>query len=723
MTPSTTTPAATTRFSPLGRRLLVPVAIALLFAATIVFLVTRTGGTLVGDTTSHVTATELLPQMEPGDAVVQPVVASDDRLAAVQVRFGTYMGAADCTVRVSLHEDDGRPTTAQGDVIASAEWECGALIDSAPMDVLTFEPLEGSAGERYDVVVERVDDRDTPGVVVWAGAPRGEVSTAAVNGRADDLSADIRTLYDPQPRWWDQLDVITERMAAYGPAWGTAGAFAGLLVLLGLLVAGMPLLTRSPRAFLVLVAVVAVVRGLVWSAAVPAFGGMDEPAHFANVQFMAEEQELPGQDQDSRTYSEQVWVAHELLNLTSSPPGDRPDYTPEAEARITEQIDAASQLGGGGGPAGIYPPVYYAPAALLAAASGDAFFSQLMAARMWSVLLGAAAAVLTALIGRRTFPGRPGAQVAFAAAGVLQPMLSHQFAIVNNDAWVMVAGFTGLLVALELARRARAPRLALLAGVVIGAALLGKPFGAAVAVPLAVGWLVGKVRGRVRSVKDLATEAGLVVLGVAVTYGAWRVVAAVLGIASQSTPVVDGAEHTLREFAAAQVHGARWFWGSQLWGNFGWVRIPFPETITTLIFAGLCALAVGVVAWVVVLVVERRRPRASSQAVTAAVADDDGLDEIPLDARILVHVAAVLGMAGTLYAAAWLYYVSTGQNDLLQGRYALMALPAILALPGLLLERLSRGRVSPLVANAPVAVAMGVLTLLGLKRVLEGFYG
>ncbi|HQY34444.1 MAG TPA: hypothetical protein PLS68_10800, partial [Actinotalea sp.] len=89
-------------------------AIALAVVLAVLFLVTRTGGTLVGDSTTHVTGTELLPQLVAGDEVVQQVIASGDRLAAVQVTFGTYQGAADCTVRVSLHADDGVPDEATG---------------------------------------------------------------------------------------------------------------------------------------------------------------------------------------------------------------------------------------------------------------------------------------------------------------------------------------------------------------------------------------------------------------------------------------------------------------------------------------------------------------------------------------------------------------------------------------------------------------------------------
>lgn len=751
------------------------VGVLLLFLLTVLALVSRSGGTLVGDTTTNVRVTEVLPQMEAGDRVVQQLTTSNERFAAVQMTFGTFMGAADCDLRVALHEDDGDPVTTTGALVAEDELDCTAVADSTPMQVLEFAPRDDPAGTTFELVVERVDSASTPGVAIWAGEPDGDAYAAAVNERATEVSADVRPLYDPQPRWWDHLDVVTERMAAYGPAWGGAPGFAVVLLSVGVLAACATLAGRRPTAFLVLVALLALARGLVWSAAVPTFGGMDEPAHFSNVQFMAEERSLPGQADNENIYSERLFTAQDAVNVSSSAPGDRPDYSPEGEAEAIEDVAEATPLGGGGGPAAAYPPPYYVIAAVLYPLGGDSLFDQVTAARMASVLLGVAGAVLLVLLARRLFPERPGAQVAFALAGALHPMAAHQFAIVNNDAWVIVCGVGSLVVALELARRSRAPWLALLAGVVVGCALLGKPFGASVAVPMAVGWVIGKVRARERGRRVLAGEVGLVALGFVATYGAWRAIAALVDIPSQQVPAGTSAR-SVREFVDAQTgpgwEAAKRMWADQLWGNFGWVRIPFPEPVPTLIGLGLVALVLGLVTWGVLVVVDALRARGTTDAGAngtgsgavpdGTVPDGTGVDgtgpagaatpaasgatatatatatttatttavaprvlpgPLPLDVRIGVLASLVVAIVVVLYAAAWVYYASTGANDLLQGRYALLAMPAVLALPGLLLERFTRGRVSPLVANVLIAVAMGGLFLLGLKRTLEYFYG
>ncbi|WP_421740929.1 DUF2142 domain-containing protein [Cellulomonas sp.] len=725
-----TAPAGRTDRSRL-RALAVPsvaVAVLLTFLAVLLMLVTRQGGTLVGDTTSNVQTSATLPQMAPGDTVVQTFTTSDDRLAAVQATFGTYQGGARCDLRISLREDD--------DVVAERDWSCADLPDSSPVDVLTFEPRSDPTAT-YELTIERVDDDTTGGVVLWAGTPAGEASLATVNGDETELSAVVRPLYDPEARWWDHLDEITDRMAAYGPSWGGAVAFATLVVSIGVLLATATLAVRRPKVFLVVVAVLALVRGLVWAAAVPTFGGMDEPAHFSNVQFLAEEHALPGQADNPGTYSAQLNAGQGGSNVSATAPGDRPPYTAEGEAQLLADTAAESPLGGGGGPAAAYPPPYYLPAAVFYEVGGESVFQKVDAARTWTVLLGVAGAVILVLLARRLFPGRAGAQGAFALAAVLQPMAAHQFAIVNNDAWVIVCGFAALLLGLELARRPRAAWLTLLAGVIIGFALLGKPFGIAVAAPLAVGWLLGKIRYRERSWSVLLREAGLVVLGVLATYGLWRVIAFLVDIPAQRVPDGAGAR-SRRAFLDAQIgpngETAKRMWADQLWGNFGWVRIPFPEPIPTLIWYGLLALVLAIAAWVVLVVVDAVRGRSallaavegSSSGADGATADPETTtptDELPLDVRILVMVSMVASIVVVLYAAAWVYYASTGANDLLQGRYALLAVPAVLALPGLLLERFSRGRISPLVVNLVVAFTMGGLLLLGLKRTLEYFYG
>jgi hypothetical protein len=708
----------------------VSVVLGAVFIALAAGLLALPGGTIVGDTTTNIKISALLPGLDRDHRLVQPVEATEGRLTRVYVIFGTHPATPRCEVRAELRATavGGAPGT--GQVLATQDWSCAALPDNGPAKVLELNPIADSAGKTYDVVVTRTDDTPGPTAAVWAGPPKGTAAVAVIAGNTDNLSAAVRVEYDPQPHRWDHLVTTLNRLSSYGPDWGVPWIYVSVLALmLGLLAAG-PVLLRHRRLLAVSVLVIALLRGLVWSASIPQFEAMDEPAHFAYVQFLAEQRAFPGNVKYHETYSPRLQAAVDELNVESTTPGDRPPFTKGADVVTEANLEKLSPKGGGAAPGSMYAPFYYLPAAALYLAGGDNILSQIMLARLWSVLMGVAAAGILMVLGRQLFPRGSAARWAFVVAGLCQPMIAHQFAIVNNDAWVITAGFGALSVALAMAKGRRSAKLALLAGVIIGAALLGKPFGIACAVPLVVGWIVGKVHTRERSIGVYLRESALVVLGFALTYGLWTLDAARLHLATSDVPVHKDAGQSLSGFFDAQfsnhLDSVRAIWADQLWGNFGWVRIPLlPAPLRLMVFAVEVALVLGLAAWVVVAVVgwlrhRVARPDDASAESPGGIGDSDALS---LDTRILLCGVTILGTVGTLYAAGYVYYAATGANNLLQGRYALLALPAILAAPALLVERFSGGRVKPVVINSIAAFAMVSANLLGLVLVQEAFYG
>ncbi|MCL2090417.1 MAG: glycosyltransferase family 39 protein [Micrococcales bacterium] len=701
------------------RRLLASAAIVVGAVLFVLALLAAPGDPIAGDSKTALAGEGLITTLEPGDAVVQTTTAEHDRLAAVDLTFGTYFGEARCTLRVEVRDDDGDPRSAEGRLLVADEVSCADVPDSSPVRI-QFEPLERSAGLSYDVVVRRTDRGPGQGVAVWGAGALDDTPAAVVDGQPDARTVLLRLSYDPQPRWWDHLGTVVSRMGVYGPVWAAPGPFGAMLLVMIAGLAAVPWLVRRPRAFLVLVCLLALARGLLWSAVLPPLWGMDEPAHLSNVQHIAVEHRLPGQADDA-VFSDQVHLAWEKMAHWS--------YSDDGARETVQEVGAASSAGGGGGPASTYAPPYYAGGAAFYSLGGDDFFSTVAAVRVWSVLLGVAAAVVLVLVGRRLFPTSPVAQTAFALAGILQPMAGHQFAIVNNDAWVILAGFASFLVALALAERGKAPWLSLGAGLLLGAAVLGKPFGVAVAVPLVVGWLIGKVRHRVRSVRVLVTEGALGAAGLLVTYGTWLVVARLLGIADPQVPYADGARSVWR-FLYAQVgpeaSALRRMWGDQLWGNFGWIHIPYGSPVTWALFGGGVLVAVGMTGWLVVAVRRywpRRGPAAPGEAPEQPEPGRPAAEQpVETDIRLAVTAAMLLGIVVVLYAAAWVYYRSSGLNDLLSGRYGLLALPAILAAPPLLAQRFG-GRRSAVVVAVVLAVAMLLLLLGGWNNTLHTFYG
>lgn len=707
------------------------------------------GGTVIGDSTSNVQSTAVLPPITDDAALVQPIRASNDELAAVYVTFGTFGGASRCSLDVALHE--ASPSGEPGRLIAHQVWSCSVLPDSTPQLVLSFAPVAASKGQLFDVVVSRADHgKGAVGApVVWAGKPVGDALPAVMSGNTQDLSAVVRAEYEPRATLAVQAHTLLDRMAQYGAGWAQPVAFLGILVIAAIAVVCLPLVARSTRWTVVAICVLALARGLVWSAVVPPLEAMDEPAHLANVQYFAEEGRFPGSTTNHGYFSQRLDQTVVAMHVSATSPGARPDFSPGAEQRTDSALRAVSPGGGGGGPASSYGPLYYAAAVPFYDAAGGDPLRQTTYPRLWSVTLGVVAAGLLVLVGRQLFPGRRAVQIPFAVAAVLQPMMGHQFAIVNNDAWVILCGIAALSAGLALAARRRATGLALLAGVIVGAALMAKPFGIATVVPLGVGWLIGKARHREWSARVLVREVGALVLGFVLTYGTWRLIGLRYGISSPAVPSATGVVPSVRGFLSAEFghsfSAPITMWGSQLWGDFGWVRIPLPDPLPVVLLTVQLLLLGLLLVWALQLVVHRvARARRGARirsvagvepsggptpAAGASVADERVLGSsatgLPVDARLAVAASMLVGTLGTLYAAGLVYYFGTGKNDLLQGRYGLMAIPALLAVAPLLAERWAgrAGRVVGTVLAAGTAVLCLGLTVLGLLITQEAFYG
>jgi len=660
------------------RRWLAPalcVAIALL---GVVLALSARVGPVQGDATQGFTLTKGDGSLAPDAPVSFELTATEDDLSAVGMVLGTWTDSADCTLTATIARD--------GDELASQDTECSDLADTVLTPVVEFDPVPDSADEQFTVTLSVSDDSPLP-PAIWETLD-GNPAAVALYGEPDRpmLSA---------------VGLVLDRVAAYAPVWGSPG---WVVTLAALVLACVALLALRPRWGLVTVIVLVVARGLLWTVLIPPLQGMDEPAHFANVQFIAEEGRLPNWNTEERSqaYSDSLGAAAQEMRVSRFQPTDRPDYDEESVERLRREDAAAGTESDGTGPAASYPPPYYAVGAGFYHLAPDDTVAQVYAVRLWSALLGVGAIVFAWLFAGEVLPGRRTARAGVVTAIALQPMLAHQFALVNNDGWVIAAGFAALWIGARLVRTARGPWWMLAAGAVAGAAALGKPFAALTVIPIALGWLLGKVRYRVRDWRVLLGEPLLAAVGVALTYGVWLVAARVLGI-DTGLGFPEGAQDGPRgpiAYFRSQVSPDfaefRQLWVDQLWGNFGWVNTPLPFGAQQVIWATYLVLALATVVWLVLLVREHRRG-----AVDEAVR---GIDRM-IALCVLSGLGVLLGMYGVEYG----FFQSTGLTNLLQGRYLLMVVPVLLALPPLLAERLSRRR--PAAAVAAWTVAVGVLAL------------
>ena len=638
------------------------------------------------DDTEHVMLDGTPIGLAPGGARTFTVDARQDGLSEIGVYFGTFKGTLSCTLDVAVSE--GSQSLSDGTV------PCASLGDNIVSIVARFPAVSDSADDAYQLRIAVTPD-SLNGPVVWTSA---------------DGSPAIVTRYGSSVRVAAALSTVMERLDRYAPAWFGPGSGVALVVVI--VVAAIACLVVRPRWALVALVVLALARGLLWSLLIPPLQGMDEPAHFASVQYIATQGQLPNpahQGDGTPPYSPSLDVAAGAMGVSDQVPTDRPGYSAEAAADLEAADAAAGTAAGGWGPASGYPPGYYAPAALFYLAAPDDTVAQVHAVRLWSVLLGAAAAVFAWLFLGEAFRDRR-VQSALALAFVLQPMVSHQSAIVNNDVWVIAAGAAVLWLGLRMVRTERPVVTMLWAGVAVGAGLLGKPLAAAFVIPVAVGWLVRVIRrgGWLRALGQ-AVAGGSVAL---VLYGAWWLVGRLTGIVTTTTfpPRANDMPTDLVTYLATQwdpkLREIASLWTLQFWGDFGWVNTPIPRWawIGVQLVAAVCVLLA--VAWLVMRpTVLRRRP---------ALAE--------LDVPIVVSGAFVGGSLVFLYAIEYAYFVASGRTDLLQGRYLLTAAAGVLALPPLLVGRVTGSPRAMRSAAWVVLAGVVLLQVVSVRQIALHYY-
>ena len=391
---------------------------------------------------------------------------------------------------------------------------------------------------------------------------------------------------------------------------------------------------RAPRIALT-VALVAVVNAAAWALITPAWQGPDEPDHFAYLQTLAEQGELPDkQPGGAGAFSSRSVVAldatrtYSVVGLSDT----KPPWLPADEERYRERLaeSPGSEDDGGGYlvSTSAHLPGYYGlvlPGYLLA--DSQSTFSELTAMRLISALLAGLAALCTFLTVRELAPRR---LWLVAAAGFLvafQPMVAFMFGVLNNDAGVNAAAALLVYLLVRGLRRGLTVPLAAALGITLALLTTMKGTGAAL-YPAAAFALIGMLWRRHR-VADLAGYATLALTAVGI-YGLRRAVvsalepepipgagpASVAAAANVLDRVLDQPglyiSYTWQMFLPRllfmnDLHVQRWpafdVFIQNGWAAFGWVAIHFPQWVYYVI--AVVSLAAG--ALCVIAVVRRRR--------------------------------------------------------------------------------------------------------------------
>lgn len=433
---------------------------------------------------------------------------------------------------------------------------------------------------------------------------------------------------------------------------------------------------------------------LCYSVLVPTFRAHDEYVHVDLARHVARALAYP--DYDELTVSESIFAARDTSPAYDAggrpvgvadavPAEDRPTFAEAGPAVLTDVPNQMPE----------HPPLYYGlSAAVLSAADavipgGPWSFDRTVALlRVLDVLLVAALPVLVWATARRL--GCPPRTSLTAAVLVLAvPQLTHIGSVVTNDALLVVLSAGLFLLAARVVNGDLSRRTAILAGVVVGLALLTKAF-ALVLAPwiLAAYLLVPAARADRRLLADrLGWIAGL-----GTVIGGWWWVRNVIVHGSLQPrvrlreaavePVIPDAGFSLTNFAE------RLF--ASFWGNFGWLEVALPGV----------AVIVATVAITTAVAVAFLRGRVA--AVRARLA------YFMFPATALLLVVAVNSFRA---------YLKTGTPFVSQGRYLFPALVGLLIVAAVGFDQLTSKRTAalPLVAfaGAMVMQVMAVGAIMG----------
>lgn len=655
---------------------------------------------------------DLLPPLEPGSRVVQRFRAADDGLREVRVvpfTFGSPLPR--CQIQVTLYDDDGGR-------IAHRLVRCAELSDGAAFRLLSLPPVASSGERWYRLEMASLERGRAP--ITFAATdvdrdlPPVTLAGSSVPGRA----LDIDTRFGRGRIVLDLVPETLQRLGQYRGTWFQAPvpAVSAALVGFGFLVVIWTPRHRSSALVLVLVA-----KGIFWIILVPPLESPDEAAHIAYAQFLAVQHQLPDRDGPIAGFdheSQDLQRASRVLHHDRRPLADRPDFGdgglgPDAR-RFSVGID---ERGSGAGASSGYSPVYYAPAAGLYSVAPDTFLDRVTLMRMWSALLGVWTGCLVFLIGKEVFGRSTSGPAALALATTFHPVFSQQMASVNNDALVIFGGALSLLLAFRLQTTSRPGWMSFGLGVAIGLALHGKPFAVGLGPMAAVA-----VHQRWQRSDDpwhrFAALAGAGAGGALASYGTWWVIATTLGRPpNRFVTVAPEGPTSLRAYVELHLaEGAsrlRLLWVDSFWGFLSWFDTAVPRVFLD-IAAVVSVATVGLVVLAAGLPVlrrlrgreDRRTPRRRDTATAG---------------QLTTSAAAVVGMLVTLHGIEFALFRQTGVADLLQGRYLLVVLPAVLLLVVLPLRILvPRLRVD--MVMVAVACAVLVLHVAAVGTMLRRFY-
>lgn len=327
--------------------------------------------------------------------------------------------------------------------------------------------------------------------------------------------------------------------------------------------------TRAEKTLFTLILLGYLVAGALYAIYTPPWQAPDEPAHFNYIRQVAEDGCCPRIETGD-------WDSDYLARLTTA------RFAPAHLDRL-DSIQYEDH----------HPPLYYLLASLVYHLSGG----DLIALRLFSVMLGAAAVCLSYAVGRRVIPGQPQVALGAMALVAFTPQHLSMMASVNNDA---LAEALVALTLLWLIRFLNSESVAIWQlGLIVGMALLTKItiYFLALIVPLAF-WL--KWRRDKQPPLALLHSLAVFALIAGAAGGFWwlRNIAVYgfpdfLALGAHDAVVADQprtADYIAQHGFGSYITQMTSTTFKSFWGQFGWMALPLDSVFGGWLYRGFALL-------------------------------------------------------------------------------------------------------------------------------------
>lgn len=224
-------------------------------------------------------------------------------------------------------------------------------------------------------------------------------------------------------------------------------------------------------------ALLAFVSAACWSLITPPFLAIDEPDHFAYVQYLAETGRLPSSSQDEYSQEEQIALRDLHHSEVRFRPEGHPIYTVAEQSALSHDLSQPlSRLGQGGtGVSASEPPLYYALEVIpYALGSNESILDRLELMRLLSALMAGVTVLFVCLFLREALPAAPWAWTVGGFGVAFGPLLGFASSTVNPDALLFTLSAALFYCLARGFRRGLTRRLALTIGVLSAAGFLTK---------------------------------------------------------------------------------------------------------------------------------------------------------------------------------------------------------------------------------------------------------